>query len=47
MTFEDRTWVAEAGDSYYAAPQQSHGARALEDGIVLDVFTPIREDFLP
>ena len=46
MTFEGQTWIAEAGDSFYAAPHQSHGARALEDGIVLDVFTPIRDDFL-
>jgi quercetin dioxygenase-like cupin family protein len=23
-----------------------HGVRALEDGVLLDVFTPIREDFL-
>lgn len=34
------------GDSYYVAPDQLHGARALEDAVILDIFTPQREDFL-
>lgn len=35
-----------AGDSYYVAPNASHGATALEDSVILDIFTPQREDFL-
>lgn len=35
-----------AGDTYYVAPNVAHGVVALEDGIIIDVFTPQREDFL-
>lgn len=34
------------GDSYYVAPNELHGATALEDAVILDIFTPQREDFL-
>ena len=35
-----------AGDCFYAPTDVPHGVRALEDGALIDVFTPIREDFL-
>lgn len=35
-----------AGDSFYAPPGVSHGCRVLEEGVVIDIFTPQREDFL-
>ena len=35
-----------AGDTYYTAPNVLHGVVALTDGVLLDVFTPQREDFL-
>lgn len=35
-----------AGDSYYVEPNLPHGAVALEDTVILDIFTPQREDFL-
>jgi quercetin dioxygenase-like cupin family protein len=38
--------ILQAGDTYYAAPNIPHGVVALEDGVIFDVFTPIREDFL-
>jgi quercetin dioxygenase-like cupin family protein len=34
-----------AGDTYYVGPNQPHGVEALEDSVILDVFTPQREDF--
>ena len=34
------------GDSFYAGLNIPHGVVALEDSVILDVFTPIREDFL-
>ena len=34
------------GDCFYAPADVFHGVRALEDGVLIDVFTPIREDFL-
>ncbi len=36
-----------AGDSFYVPPDIPHGVLALEDAVILDVFTPQREDFLP
>ncbi len=38
--------VIREGDSYYVGPGIPHGVTALEDSIILDVFTPQREDFL-
>jgi len=38
--------VIKAGDSYYIEPDVMHGVVALEDSIILDLFTPQREDFL-
>jgi quercetin dioxygenase-like cupin family protein len=38
--------IISAGDSYYVRPDTEHGVKALEDGAILDVFTPQREDFL-
>jgi Uncharacterized conserved protein, contains double-stranded beta-helix domain len=39
--------VLKAGDVYYTLENQEHGMVALEDGsVLLDVFTPKREDFL-
>jgi quercetin dioxygenase-like cupin family protein len=36
-----------AGDGAYVAPNKMHGAVCIEAGVLLDVFSPIREDFLP
>lgn len=35
-----------AGDSFFAAADVPHGVRALEDGLLVDCFTPARVDFL-
>lgn len=47
VTVDGDKQVLKAGDSFYAAKLKDHGVVALEDdSIILDVFTPIREDFL-
>ena len=38
--------ILETGDSYYVAPNAVHGVRILEDTKLLDIFTPMREDFV-
>jgi len=38
--------IIHVGDSYYVPPHVLHGVFALEDGDLLDIFTPQREDFL-
>lgn len=35
-----------AGDGFYIEPDAPHGAVCLEDGILIDVFSPMRQDFL-
>lgn len=35
-----------AGDSFFAAADVPHGVRALEEGMLIDCFTPARTDFL-
>ena len=39
--------VAEPGDSWSLAADKEHGARALEACLVVEVFSPVREDYLP
>lgn len=36
----------QTGDTYYVKPNAVHGIEALEDTVLLDVFTPARQDFL-
>lgn len=43
---DGQTYYLKQGDSYYVAPEVLHGATALEDSVILDIFTPQREDFL-
>lgn len=38
--------VLETGDSFYIAPHLDHGAVCLEAGVLIDTFSPLREDFL-
>ena len=39
--------ILNPGDSVYVAPSVKHGAKVLEEeSVLLDVFTPGREDFL-
>ncbi|MDR6722636.1 quercetin dioxygenase-like cupin family protein [Paenibacillus amylolyticus] len=42
----EETRILRAGDSFYAGYNVPHGVKALEDSIILDVFTPFREDFI-
>lgn len=34
------------GDAFYAPPGVLHGAVCLEAGVLIDVFSPMREDFI-
>jgi quercetin dioxygenase-like cupin family protein len=36
-----------AGDGFFIPPGVEHGVVAMEAGVLVDVFTPAREDFLP
>lgn len=45
-TIGDETKILKKGDSYYVPLNVMHGVVALEDSVILDIFTPMREDFL-
>lgn len=47
ITINGITKSLQNGDVYYVPPHAVHGALCLEKGILIDVFTPLREDFLP
>lgn len=38
--------VVKAGDGVYIEPNLLHSAVCLEEGILIDTFSPVREDFL-
>jgi len=45
-TISGKTEIVSIGDSCYVPPNALHGVLALEDGVLMDVFSPQREDFL-
>ncbi len=46
MTIGNEVKIIKAGDSYYVPPMVMHGCTCLKDGKLIDVFSPLREDFL-
>ncbi|MEM1134350.1 MAG: cupin domain-containing protein [Bacteroidota bacterium] len=43
----DEKKIIGIGDGFYIPPNVDHGAVCLEAGELIDVFSPIREDFFP
>lgn len=46
VTIGGETKILKGGDSFYVQPHVLHGAICLESGILVDVFSPMREDFI-
>ena len=46
LTIAGKTKRLSSGDSYLVAPNLLHGAVCVEAGVIVDVFSPLREDFL-
>jgi len=38
--------VLSTGSSFYVLPNTLHGVYCLEEGVLLDMFSPMREDFI-
>ena len=38
--------ILKSGDGFYIPPNVLHGAVCLEAGVLIDVFSPMREDFI-
>lgn len=46
FTVNGKKQIVETGDSIYIEPDAEHGCSCLEEGILIDCFSPMREDFL-
>jgi quercetin dioxygenase-like cupin family protein len=46
VTIEEETRILKKGDSFIIPSNKMHGVMCLEAGILIDVFSPIREDFI-
>ena len=46
FTTDGETQIVRAGDGVYMKPGVLHGCECLEAGVVIDMFTPLRKDFL-
>lgn len=47
LTTGKESFVALPGDSWSIPADAVHGAEALEDSLAVEVFSPLREDYLP
>lgn len=46
VTIGEETKTLVGGDSFYIPPHVMHGAICTKAGVLIDVFSPIREDFM-
>ncbi|TZF83580.1 cupin domain-containing protein [Pedobacter sp. BS3] len=46
MTIGEEVRIIRTGDGYYVPPHVMHGCVCIEPGLLIDVFSPHREDFL-
>ena len=46
VTIDGNKTLLKAGDCFFVAPDLVHGVIAMEDGVLVDVFTTARKDFL-
>jgi len=47
LTVNGEVYNAEPGDSWCIPSNVEHGVEVLEDSLVIEVFSPVREDYLP
>jgi len=46
VTIADEKQLVKTGDGFYVPPSTLHGCVCLEPGVLIDVFSPYREDFI-
>jgi quercetin dioxygenase-like cupin family protein len=46
VTIDGRKKILQQGDCFFVAPNLVHGVVALEEGTLIDIFTPARADFV-
>ena len=47
LTVGEETFEVAPGDAWAIAPDVEHGGEALGDAVAVEVFSPVREDYLP
>jgi quercetin dioxygenase-like cupin family protein len=47
LTIGDETHDVRCGDSWCIPGDVDHGAAILQDSVAIEVFSPVREDYLP
>jgi quercetin dioxygenase-like cupin family protein len=47
LTIGDKTYAAAPGDSWCIPGNMEHGAEVLADSVAIEVFSPVRKDYLP
>ncbi|MBN2323240.1 MAG: cupin domain-containing protein [Spirochaetes bacterium] len=47
LTIADREFDAYEGDSWNIPMSVEHGAEIIEDSVAIEVFSPVRKDYLP
>jgi quercetin dioxygenase-like cupin family protein len=47
LTIGTESYQVEPGDSWCIPSHVEHSATALEDSVAIEVFSPVREDYLP
>lgn len=47
LTIGEETFSVEPGDSWCIPGNVTHGARIISDAVAIEVFAPVREDYLP
>ena len=46
LTIGNETKIIKSGDGFLTPPNIKHGVVCIEEGVLIDVFSPVREDFL-
>jgi quercetin dioxygenase-like cupin family protein len=46
VTINGEKKILKSGDGFFVEPNVPHGAVCLEEGILIDTFSPMRQDFL-
>jgi len=47
LSIGTQEFEAQAGDSWSIPGDVEHGAEVIEDSVAIEVFSPVREDYLP
>lgn len=46
LTIGDTIQIISVSDCFFVSPNKVHGVKCLKTGILIDVFNPVRKDFL-